>query len=569
MKVRKISLVTKLLVVMIAVLFISEGILGFVSVSQSKKAIREAIQQRMLDISNAAAGSLDGDILENLTADDIETPEYKKLYDVLAVFRDKVDLEYIYSVCDNGDGTYGFTVDVDIEAPADFGDPVEYTDALGSAFKGTAAADQEPYEDEWGLHYSAYSPVYNSSKKIVGIVGVDFSASWFEEQISKQTGSMILISVILLILGVLIILFLTFRFRFAFIQLHKMLKELGDGSGDLTRKLDITSGDEFEEIAKDVNGFMDQIRLIVSSVKDNVTGSVSASDELTTAADQARDTVNLLSDSIHSVSAGAVEQARDSAEAAENVSEIRSRLSTMGNSVDQAEQFTEDMNRNSREVSEQFEQLISAIQESMEQLKKVTGEISTVGDSVDSVIEAANVIDSIANQTNLLSLNASIEAARAGEAGKGFAVVAEEIGKLAVQSNESAASIKKIMDNLKDETSEAVNLVSNLDSVMKEQEKTSIVSRDSLKTLFGEIESTKNIFDEIRVDTKGIQDACENLTGSIDNLSSVSEKNAASAQETADSVSEILTVTDSVAKRAENIKEYSDNLGDMVREYKV
>ena len=59
-----------------------------------------------------------------------------------------------------------------------------------------------------------------------------------------------------------------------------MLKELGDGTGDLTRKLDITSGDEFEEIAKDVNGFVDQIRLIVSSVKDNVNGSVSASDEL-------------------------------------------------------------------------------------------------------------------------------------------------------------------------------------------------------------------------------------------------------------------------------------------------
>lgn len=569
MKVRKISLITKLLVTMIAVLFISEGILGVVSVSQSKKAIRESIQQRMLDISTSAAASVDGDILENLTAEDTDTPEYQEVYDVLAIFRDNVDLEYIYCVCDNGDGTYSFTVDVDPEEPADFGDPVEYTDALGSAFNGITAADQEPYADEWGLHYSSYSPVYNSSNDVVGIVGVDFSASWFEAQISKQTGSMVMISLILLILGVLIIIIMTLRTRSAFIQLHKMLKKLGDGSGDLTRKLDITSGDEFEEIAKDVNSFVDQIRLIVSGVKNNVTGSVSASDELTTAADQARDTVNLLSDSIHSVSEGAMEQARDSAEAAGNVSEIRSRLSTMEDSVDHAEQFTEDMNRKSREVSEQFEQLISAIQDSMEQLKKVTGEISMVGDSVDSVIEAANVIDSIATQTNLLSLNASIEAARAGEAGRGFAVVAEEIGKLAIQSNESAASIKQIMDTLKDETAEAVSLVDNLDSVMQEQEKTSIVSKDSLETLFSEIESTKTVFDEIRIDTKGIRDACENLTGSIDNLSSVSEKNAASAQETADSVSEILTVTDSVAKRAENIKELSDNLGDMVREYKV
>ena len=76
---------------------------------QSKKAIREAIQQRMLDISNSAAASLDGDILENLTAEDTDTPEYQKLYDVLAVFRDNVDLEYIYGV---RDPDLAYTVDL-------------------------------------------------------------------------------------------------------------------------------------------------------------------------------------------------------------------------------------------------------------------------------------------------------------------------------------------------------------------------------------------------------------------------------------------------------------------------
>ena len=569
MKVRKISLTARILIIVITVLVVSNGVLSVVSILQTKASIKSAIQERMLDIANGAAASVNGDVLETLTADAEGTPAYQEIYDTLAIFRDNVDLEYIYGIHDDGGKNFSFTVDPALEDPGEFGSPIEYTDALYSASRGTAAADQEPYEDEWGLHYSAYSPVYNSAGKVVGIIGVDFSAEWFERQIAKQTGEMLVLSIVMLAASIMVILFLSLHMRSAFKKLHGMLKNLGDGSGDLTRRLDISSGDEFEVIGEDVNQFVDQIREIVSGVKDNVVHSVSTSDELTSAAEQAKSTVNLLSDAINTVSDGASEQAQDSAEASQNVSEIMSRLSTMGQSVDQAEHFTEDMSRNSKEVSDQFDALLSAIQGSMEQLQQVTDEISAVGSSVDTVIEAANAIDAIATQTNLLSLNASIEAARAGEAGRGFAVVAEAIGKLAVQSNESAASIKEIMDELKVETGEAVRMVEDLNNVMKEQENASTQSMTSLRTLFEEIDSTKTIFDEIRSDTDGIQTACESLNGSIDNLSSVSEQNAVSAKDTADSVTEILSVTNSVAQRAESIKELSDHLGDMVREYKV
>nr|MCR4586481.1 hypothetical protein [Lachnospiraceae bacterium] len=234
-----------------------------------------------------------------------------------------------------------------------------------------------------------------------------------------------------------------------------------------------------------------------------------------------------------------------------------------------AEECTTGMSENSVKVAESFDVLIDAIQKSMNELEQVTREIGVVGASVDEVISTADVINAIANQTNLLSLNASIEAARAGEAGRGFAVVAEEIGKLAIQSNDSAASIKKIMDELKVQTGKTITLVTSLNEVMSGQEATSRESRDYLFTLFGDINNTKESFDAIRANVDGIKDACDELNSSIESLSAISEENAASAEVTANSVSEIAGIINSVTERSESISGQSNRLGGIVSSYKV
>ena len=205
----------------------------------------------------------------------------------------------------------------------------------------------------------------------------------------------------------------------------------------------------------------------------------------------------------------------------------------------------------------------------MDQLMQVTKEIESVGTSVDSVIEAANIIDSIANQTNLLALNASIEAARAGEAGRGFAVVAEEIGNLAAQSNSSASSIKNIMSELKGQTSAAIKMVSQLNVVMHEQEKTSTVSRESLTSLFEVVDETKKSFVQVRDGASEIQSVCEKLNETISELSTISEQNESSSQETASSVNEIKDITATVTEKASTIKDLSGKLGQMVGGFKV
>ena len=568
MKVRRISLTLQILLINVVILVVATAVLGTISVKQSASAMDHLIKQRMMDIANTAAAEIDGDVLDALEDGDQETEEYASVLADLAAYRDNTDLEYIYCMEKSGNG-FIFTVDADPEEPADWGDEVEITDALVAAGNGKGAVDDKPYADEWGNHYSAYSPVFTSSGKVAGIVGVDFSADWYDEQIASNIRTVVITSFIIVVLSILAILFLTAKIGRSFKTLNNKLSDIADGSGDLTKKIEISSGDEFEVIAGNMNTFIDQIRGIVSGVKDNVDSSVAASGELTGITERAAKTMSDLSNAISGVSSGALQQAEDVNNASDNVRTIVSRLSDMSDTVETAEECTNSMAANSSHVSKTFEELIASIQESMRELAQVTEEMGNVGNFVEEVTNAADVINSIANQTNLLSLNASIEAARAGEAGRGFAVVAEEIGKLAVQSNESSASIKTIMDELKTQTDKTIGLVTKLNDVMSKQETTSMDSKESLSTLFENINSTKENFDAIRQNVDDINDVCNILNESISSLSAISEENASSAEITANACTEITDIMNNVSDKADNIKNRSDELGKMVGNYRV
>ena len=571
MKVRKISLTLQILLVSIAVLLITTVTLSIVSISQSRSAIMHLIRERMLDISNSSAALLDGDILEKLTAEDVEneTEAFSSQLSVIDHFRDKTNLEYIYTVRAVGGNSFIYVVDADPEEPAAVGDEVEYTDALYNASLGNADVDKEPYEDEWGKHYSSYSPVFNSAGKVAGIVGVDFSAGWFDEQLSTQIRTMVLVGIGLMVLSTVVFLFITNKLTRGFGLFNNKMKDIADGSGDLSKKVEISSGDEFEVLAGSMNTFIDQIRDIISGVKASVQGSVASSNELSTIADRASKTMGGLSDAISGVSAGATKQEQDVADASDNVTEILNRLTTMNETVNAADKCTSSMSKNSKEVADSFDTLINAIRESMKHLEEVTNEMATVGSSVDAVIDAANIINDISSQTNLLSLNASIEAARAGDAGRGFAVVAEEIGKLAVQSDASAASIKKVMDELKGQTTNAIHLVNVLDSVMSDQEQSSINSKEYLNTLFDDIAQAKETFASIRKEALGIKTACDTMNGTIESLTAISKENARTAEVTAASVTEMSRIIGDVTGRAENIKDLSNDLGGKVSSYRT
>ncbi len=194
---------TKIIIMVECILLVSSILFCSVSIYRSRVGIRKAIQQRMLDIANCASGSVNGEVMKSFTEDEVGSVAYNNVYDTLAVFRDNVELEYVYCIKEDTPGSFIFVMDTDPVSPASYGDSVEYTEALAKAGRGTAAVDEVPYTDQWGSFYSAYSPVFDSEGKVVGIVVADFSSEWFDGQLAAQTRSMVLGYVVILLFSLL------------------------------------------------------------------------------------------------------------------------------------------------------------------------------------------------------------------------------------------------------------------------------------------------------------------------------------------------------------------------------
>ena len=221
----KSNLSTKIIVMVEVILLISSTLFCTVSIYRARSGIRRAIQQRMLDIANCASGSVRGDVLKSLTAADVGTPKYNEIYDTLAVFRDNVELEYVYCIRDEGNGKFIFTMDLDQYTPASYGDSVKYTKALAMAGTGHAAVDEIPYSDAWGEFYSAYSPVMDSSGNVAGIIAVDFSADWFDAQLSAQTRETVVSYIVILLMSLLLAAVLSMLTVRPFVRMQGVLLE--------------------------------------------------------------------------------------------------------------------------------------------------------------------------------------------------------------------------------------------------------------------------------------------------------------------------------------------------------
>ncbi len=207
------------------ILLISSILFCTVSVSRARVGIRKAIQQRMLDIANCASGSVNGDMLKNLQKDSVGSDEYNEIYKTLSVFKDNVELEYVYCIKEEEKDHFIFTLDIDPVRPAKYGETAEYTEALAKAGSGTAAVDDISYTDTWGTFYSAYSPVFDSEGNVAGIVAVDFTADWFEGQLASQMRSTVVSYVIILVFSQIFAAILAFLTVRPFVHLQGELLE--------------------------------------------------------------------------------------------------------------------------------------------------------------------------------------------------------------------------------------------------------------------------------------------------------------------------------------------------------
>ncbi|MBR4554159.1 MAG: GGDEF domain-containing protein [Ruminococcus sp.] len=238
------SFITVPIIIILILTVAASTAMGIMLIMQSKSAMKELINHRMLDVSNAAASFLDGDQLEYLDGEDKGAAYYQYVYDTLKRFQDSIGLAYIYCVRKDAADQFVFLIDPSEPDPGEPGEPVKYTEALQTAWEGRAAVDEEPYSDEWGRFYSSYTPVKNSAGQVTCVVASDFRADWYEDQINKHTMTVFSITAGTTVIAALLLIALSSRLRYRFRLLYSELNSLSDNVKELNELIIVESGEE-------------------------------------------------------------------------------------------------------------------------------------------------------------------------------------------------------------------------------------------------------------------------------------------------------------------------------------
>lgn len=192
-----------------------------------------------------------------------------------------------------------------------------------------------------------------------------------------------------------------------------------------------------------------------------------------------------------------------------------------------------------------------------------------MSDATKKIDKIINVINEIAEQTNLLSLNASIEAARAGESGRGFAVVASEIGKLAEQSVNSANEIRKIIGEINKKTDDTVNIAKKAEDVVDIQSKSLTYASGVFTDISSQFEELVANLDMISQEIINIADSKAETIDSIQSISAVSQKTAASSEEVTNTANRQLEAVEELNRISEVLQSNANDLSQAIDLFKI
>lgn len=373
------------------------------------------------------------------------------------------------------------------------------------------------------------------------------------------------------IVGTILVILLTI---FVITSVQKSIKKFKGtlthiSEGEIKVKAETNSGDEFDTFGKSLNSMTDKLSVVISNVKNYGVELNKSGAELQEMSQASEQTSEHIDAAISEIALGATNQAQDVETSTNEIVNLGELMDSMDADIAELDETSVNMKQASDEAVMILNDLSSSNNNMTAGIHRIAQQITRTNDSVKEIEEAASLISSIANQTNLLSLNASIEAARAGEAGKGFAVVASEIQQLADQSNKSADSIFGVITNLINEFKETLNTMVDVEKATSEQNQKfadtqkqfEIVnagiaqSRDKtavIKSAIGECNKVRNTVSEIML-----------------NLSAISEENAASATETATAMQQLNGTITELLQESEKLMTISSQLEQDMMFFKI
>ena len=342
--------------------------------------------------------------------------------------------------------------------------------------------------------------------------------------------------------------------------------------GDLTVWVDdkmLKRKDEIGDLSRVTVKLKDTLKGILKGISQNSESLLEASRALGNAADTTNGTMNEVQNAVSQVVANSTEQSKNSESTSENMRIMGEHITETSTEVETLNQNAASMQKSSKKTADTLAQLCHI----NEEVERIIGEVKEQTDrtnvSIQKINTAMEFITSIAEETNLLSLNASIEAARAGESGRGFAVVADQIKKLAEQSNQSGHEIEETTKALMEDSAREMEIMQRMQEIITEQSGSMQETRANVSEVLKEIEDSMQSILQIRESTGRLAESRGEVMEAVEQLSQIAHDNVDSTQQTYTETQEVLDTFRQVYDSAEQLKKIADELAESMQYFKM
>ena len=564
------SLRTRFIVVFGLFILISSSVMGIFSAFSIINTGVALCADQGIPIAQKADEAIDGDKFEALCKNpSVNDPYYEEARLKLLAIKETINCEYLYTMTPVGGNIFRYIIDGSCD-PSDtenFSELGTHED-LSNYGEGPFLAMQDggyhssglEKQDRWGYSISTYKGIKNSKGEVVGFIGVDFNVDTILQMLYKRILYISIVSIIVLIIGILLITLFTSRIFGTMKTISIAMEKISSGNADLTFRIPEHGNNELSRLAVHCNGVIESLNKLIIQLQDEAGILNETGTELSSKMGDHIEVLSAATKDITEISNSITEQS----EKVEGIthgmqtveSEIMSldqKLTQQSEAIQQSSSVIEEItaniksvDKNVNEILGEYNILVKEASEGQNQQNTVSTQIGNIAQQSEQLLAANTSISSIANQTNLLAMNAAIEASHAGEAGKGFAVVAAEIRKLAETSAKQSDSISHLLQSI----TEAIDGI--VDSSKKSAQNFESVG-SKIKHLQQLIEEVQGGMNEERIGAENILNTMLTLEGTTKDITSASAHMKGESQQVFESIRVLNSLAESTMDKSNNV----------------
>jgi len=557
------SLKAKILLLVAAAVVLTVVLNLWTVIPKSSSNISELTSNYMLDVAMVAGEGIDNQIRMSSYDSVMSGGNLSRIVGNVEIKGVKDSYTYIV----DGDGTMLYHPTAD-----KIGKPVENSVVKGVISKLKSENRPQPEVVQYNFNgETKYAGIYvGKSKDFILVVNANK-----KQALSGTTSiatSTVKGSIFAMVLCLIAAIFVTRKIVAPIISATDTVEKLGNldfSEGVSSDKKMLNRKDEVGVMLRSITELKNIIVKVMAEIRAYSESLGEAAEALKNSANESSTAAGQVETAITGIADGASSQAQETQSATENVIVMGKMIEQASTEVEQLGDNAADMHKASENAMSILAELEKINQKTMEAIHIIGEQTQKTNESAAKIKVATDMISEIAEETTLLSLNASIEAARAGEQGRGFAVVANQIQKLAEQSADATTQITEVISELVNDAQESVQTMDEVKEVMNQQSENVSQTEKAFKNVEKGIAESIESVEKITDKTRKLDEARAGVVDVVQSLSAIAEENAASAEETSASASEVGSIMEDVSQNANMLDEIAVKLNENVKRFKI